>query len=109
MGRAGAEARTLGASGPPIVRLGGGTGRGPISGVAFVSVAGGAMTLVQIKCPRSGLWAWTDVRVDPQRWDPSSQEGRELACGICGERHLASSRALRVPPWSETELASSSA
>jgi hypothetical protein len=67
------------------------------------------MALVQIRCPRSGLWAWTDVRVDPRQWDPSGQVGRELACGICGERHLASSRDLRVPPWSEATLESSSA
>ena len=66
------------------------------------------MALVQIKCPRSGLWGWTDVRVDPRQWDPSSHVGRELACGICGERHVASGRGLRVPPWSQT-LASSSA
>ena len=65
------------------------------------------MALVQIKCPRSGLWAWTDVRVDPQHWDPSSQVGRELPCDVCGERHLASSPGLRVPPWSRTSLASS--
>jgi len=67
------------------------------------------MALVQIKCPRSGLWAWTDVHVDPGHWDPSSEVGRELACGVCGERHLASSRGLRVPPWSHTALATSSA
>jgi hypothetical protein len=74
-----------------------------------VRQAGGVQALVQIKCPRSGLWAWTDVRVDPRHWDPSSQVGRQLACGVCGDRHLASSRSLRVPPWSDPSLARSSA
>jgi hypothetical protein len=59
---------------------------------------------VQIRCPNSGLWAWTDVDVDPTRWDPASLSGRQLHCKICGDPHLASSRGLRIPDWTESSL-----
>jgi hypothetical protein len=59
---------------------------------------------VQIRCPSSGLWAWTGVDVDPGGWDPSALSGRQLPCKICGDHHTASSRGLRVPPWSENSL-----
>lgn len=61
---------------------------------------------VQIWCPNSGLWAWTDVEVDRGQWAPSSLAGQELLCGICGERHRASTRGLRVPEWTRASLAS---
>jgi hypothetical protein len=66
------------------------------------------MAQVQIRCPNSGLWAWTDLEDDPDQWEPAAVAGRELPCGICGERHIASSRGLRIPDWSRTSLASSS-
>jgi hypothetical protein len=66
------------------------------------------MAQVQINCPNSGLWAWTGVEEDPDHWEPASLAGRELPCGICGERHLAAHHALRIPDWSRSSLASPS-
>ena len=67
------------------------------------------MGQVQIRCPHSGLWAWTNVERDRDQWESASLAGRELPCGICGERHTASGLDLRIPDWSQSSLASSSA
>jgi hypothetical protein len=66
------------------------------------------MATIQIRCPNSGLWAWSDLEIDPGLWEPTALAGQKLLCGICGERHTASSRSLRIPPWSQPSLASSS-
>lgn len=73
---------------------------GPCPSHPGESRTGGRVAQVQIKCPQSGLWGWTDVEEDPARWEPAALVGHELVCGICGERHVATRQGLRIPDWS---------
>jgi hypothetical protein len=57
------------------------------------------MVEVQVRCPNSGLWASTGEPVGSGQWQPADFAGREVVCGICGDRHVCSMRGVRVPPW----------
>jgi hypothetical protein len=60
------------------------------------------MAQVQIRCPRSGLWASIGLEVDPEHW-PGVEAYMEVAtCGVCGDTHTWSKREARIVDWSWT-------
>jgi hypothetical protein len=55
--------------------------------------------LVQIRCPNSGLWASTGIRLDLDEWESTPLQQQELACPICGQTHAWSKDDARIVTW----------
>lgn len=71
----------------------------PAAGLEVIDRKGLWVPLVQIRCPNSGLWASTGLRVDAEEWEPMRLPTRELVCPLCGVTHVWSKEDARIVTW----------